>query len=156
MVWGCISWFGAGKLGRIEGKMDSDKFIKILDQNLLPTIDAISLVSDLTSSESLIFQQDNDPKQNSRKSRDWFKSHKIDPMGWPAQSPDLNPIEMVWKRIKDQLGRYEEQPRGILELWDRVQDEWKNIDIEYCRALIKSMPNRCRQVIKARGGSISH
>lgn len=156
MVWGCISWFGVGKLGRIEGKMDSAKFINILELNLLPTIDAISLVSDLPSSNSLIFQQDNDPKHTSAKSREWFKSHHISPMQWPAQSPDLNPIEMVWKQVKDKLGRYQEQPRGILELWERTQAEWKKIDTNYCQALIRSMPNRCKLVIKSRGGPIRY
>jgi hypothetical protein len=35
MLWGCFSAAGAGRLVRIEGKMNSAKYREILDENLL-------------------------------------------------------------------------------------------------------------------------
>jgi hypothetical protein len=35
MLWGCFSATGAGRLVRIEGKMNGAKYREILDENLL-------------------------------------------------------------------------------------------------------------------------
>ena len=73
-------------------------------------------------------------------------------MTWPAQSPDLNPIEHVWSELKRRLGRHPEAPKGMFELWSRAQVEWKNITLEYCQKLIESMPCRVKAVLRAKGG----
>ena len=44
-------------------------------------------------------------------------------MLWPAQSPDLNPIEHLWDHLKRRLREYENALGGIQELWERVEVE---------------------------------
>jgi hypothetical protein len=39
------------------------------------------------------FQQDNDPKHMSGLATQWFEDNDIQVLGWPSQSPDMNPIE---------------------------------------------------------------
>lgn len=70
---------------------------------------------------------------------------------WPANSPDLNPIEHLWNYIKDRLKEYPEAPRGMLELWERVQEIWDRIPSKVCQDLIASMPRRMEAVIRAKG-----
>ena len=79
--------------------------------------------------------------------RDRFKL-----LHWPAQSPDLNPIEHLWEHLKRRLGEYEHPPKGVLELWEHVEKEWKGIGASVCQNLIESMPRRVNAVIKAKGG----
>ena len=54
--------------------------------------------------------------------------------------------------MKDRLKKYEMPPRGILELWERVEKEWNAIPVQICQNLIESMPRRMQAVIKAKGG----
>ena len=70
---------------------------------------------------------------------------------WPAQSPDINPIEHLWAIIKRQLNEYEQSPNGMLQLWERIQNIWDNIDEDICMNLIESMSRRIEAVLKAKG-----
>jgi transposase len=43
----------------------------------------------------------------------------------PPQSPDLNPIEMVWDELDRRVK--EKQPTGAQHMWELLQDCWKSI-----------------------------
>ena len=78
-------------------------------------------------------------------------SKNIALLDWPAQSPDLNPIEHLWVHIKRKLNEYPTPPKGVWEIWDRAAEVWNNIEPEVCQNLIESMPRRVEAVIKAKG-----
>ena len=40
-----------------------------------------------------VFQQDNNTKHTSKRATSWFQMKRIEVTEWPAQSPDLKPIE---------------------------------------------------------------
>ena len=46
-------------------------------------------------------------------------------MTWPPQSPDLNPIEMVWDELERRVK--EKQPTSAQHKWELLQDWWKSI-----------------------------
>ena len=46
-------------------------------------------------------------------------------MTWPPQSPDLNPIEMVWDELDRRVK--EKQPTNAQQMWELLQDCWKSI-----------------------------
>ena len=52
---------------------------------------------------SFVFQQDNDPKHTSRLCKGYLTKESdgvLHQITWPPQSPDLNPIEMVWDELE--------------------------------------------------------
>jgi len=50
-----------------------------------------------------VFQQDGAKIHTARDIMAWFAGNNIKVMEWPPNSPDLNPIEHCWKRLKEKL-----------------------------------------------------
>jgi hypothetical protein len=146
MIWGCMTAQGVGFMCRLTGAMDQKAYKEILEDELMRTIEYYGL-----DPEKAIFQHDNDPKHTALSVQKWLSEQEFDVLEWPAQSPDLNPIEHLWAILKRRLNQYERPPSGILELWERVQVEWEKIDKDVCRSLVESMPKRVEAVLKARG-----
>ena len=118
MMWGCMTWEEAGYACRINVKMDGDLYVKILEEELQEGIRFYNKTKDY-----IIFQQEIDPKHTCKKVKQWFPDHEHQVMDWPAQSRDINPIKHLWHHLKRMLAEYEILPKGILELWDRVEEE---------------------------------
>ena len=148
MVWGCMGWNGVGKLIEVQGNMNAEQYCEILEEGVEESFESLEMAEE----EERYFQQDNDPKHTSRKADEWFSDNNLTPLKWPAQSPDLNPIEHLWQHLKARLQQYDTPPKGVHELWERVAKEWNEIPPETCQNLIESMPRRIEAVLKAKGG----
>ena len=149
MVWGSMTHKGVGAVHVLKQRMTALVYINILEENLLPTLQTVGFFQDFSHP---IFQQDNDPKHKAKATMQWFRANRIRLLDWPAQSPDLNPIEHLWTELKRRLGQYKTPPAGMLELERRVEEEWAKIPLSLCQTLIESMPKRIEAVIKAKGG----
>lgn len=50
-----------------------------------------------------LFQQDNARIHTCAATSQWLRRHTIIAIEWPPHSPDLNPIEHIWKALKQEL-----------------------------------------------------
>jgi transposase len=151
MFWGCMGWQGTGLGCKLEGSINKEVYLEVLRDELMGSLEHFGL-----EPEEVIFQQDNTSSHKAKVCRQWFQDHGFEVLEWPAYSPDLNPIENLWAELKRRLGRYENPPGGILELWERVQEQWNDIEPEYCQNLIESMPYRMSEVLRNNGGPIDY
>ncbi|KAG1145923.1 hypothetical protein G6F37_007120 [Rhizopus arrhizus] len=150
MVWACMTSHGVGYICEIyDGRMTASDYIHILKTELADTLDYYRL-----GDSDFIFQHDNDPKHTAKITTTYLiEEAKYPVLPWPSQSPDLNPIEHMWRHLKLKLALYEQRARGVHELWERIKIEWETFDKDVCCKYIDSMPARVQAVIKAKGGN---
>jgi hypothetical protein len=149
-VWAGISYYGKTELYFFTGNMDSAFYKGILKERLLA--DAWRMFGD----RPWIFQQDGDPKHTSDLVQAWLGKHVrfIPKRDWPANSPDLNPIENLWAYLQQRV--YGREPRTLDGLQRIIQEEWDAIPIENLRRLTDSMPRRLSAVQYRQGGHTSY
>ena len=156
MVWG--AYYGAGeqsnllRLARDPNSLrqgySAASYVGVLEDQV-PTL----------WEPGLMFMQDNAPIHKSRLARQWFVDNGIDVLEWPPYSPDLNPIEHLWFRLKkyvyDVRPDIEEVSGGVDHiqevLYDALEKAWTMIDAKIMEDLGRSMERRVRAVVDADG-----
>ncbi|KAJ1299603.1 hypothetical protein OPQ81_012023 [Rhizoctonia solani] len=150
MFWGCMGWNGTGHGAKIDSQLNKELYVKILADEFLDSLDYLRM------EREVIFQHDNAHPHKAKMTLEWLEENEIECLEWPANSPDLNPIENLWAELKRRLGEYENPPAGILELWERVQVVWNGLEQDYCQKLIDSMPRHMALVLENKGKAIPY
>ena len=73
----------------------------------------------------------------------WWKS--------PAESPNLNPIELVWGSMKTYL-RDKHKPKNLEQLKDGIRTYWRSLTPELCTKYIDHLKKVVPAVVKEEGG----
>jgi transposase len=149
MIWGCFWAGGLGPLVVLDGSVNQEKYIACLRDNFLPWL--INLTEE--KGTDFIFQEDGASFHTGKLSRKW-KSEQNVIKGfdfWPAQSPDLNPIEHLWDYLERKIEARRHQMQNLDQLRACLQDEWQKIPLDLLQKLAYSIPSLCKEVIEAKG-----
>ncbi|KAG2462119.1 TCB1 transposase, partial [Polypterus senegalus] len=148
MLWGCFSVAGTGRLVRIKGKMTAAMYRDILDENLLQS------ALDLRLGRRFIFQQDDDPKNTAKISKEWLQDNSVNVLEWPSQSPDLIPIEHLWRDLK--MAVHRRFPSNLMEFERCCKEEWAKLAKDRVAKLVASYSKRLEAVIAAKSPSTKY
>ncbi len=143
MIWAAMSSAGVGPLCFLKSTVNAAIYQEILEHFMLPSADK------LYGDADFIFQQDLAPAHTAKGTKSWFNDHGVTVLDWPANSPDLNPIENLWGIVKRKMR--DTRPNNADELKATVKETWASIPPQQCHKLITSMPRRIEAVIKAKG-----
>ena len=142
-------WYGGasvpcmGDLHICEGTIDAEAYVGILERHMLPSRRR------LFPGTPCLFQQDNARPHSARVTTAWLRRHRVRVLDWPACSPDLSPIENVWRIMKRRIRQ--RWPRTVEQLKSCIHQEWAKIPLAKLQQLIPSVPKRLQSVIKRKG-----
>lgn len=149
MVWGCMSAKGVGFLKFIEGTVNAEVYQNILGECLIPSIDTLK-----SNTGHFLFQQDNAACHTAHRIARWFNENNIPVLQWPANSPDISPIETLWGRMKKELRK--NPARNLHDLKQKLQTIWDSFTPDSCQELINSVPQRIKAVISRKGDATQY
>ncbi len=143
MIWAAMSSAGVGPLCFLKSTVNAAIYQEILVHFMLPSADK------LYGDADFIFQQDLAPAHTAKGTKSWFNDHGVTVLDWPANSPDLNPIDSLWGIVKRKMR--DTRPNNADKLKATVKETWASIPPQQCHKLITSMPRQIEAVIKAKG-----
>ncbi|GBM81035.1 Transposable element Tc1 transposase [Araneus ventricosus] len=126
LVWGCMSASGLGNLVFFDGIMNHALYLNILKDNLKLSAQNLGIGNNF-------FYQDNDPMHTDLNVRLWCFYNCPQNLKTPPQSPDLNPIEHIWRELEVRVRKHDIKSKS--ELKTVMMEEWMNIDAEISKKI---------------------
>ena len=117
----------------MEGNINAVKYISIIDDNLWPVI------TRHFPDENHTFMDDSAPVHRAHVVHEYMENNNIHHTEWPAQYPDINPIENIWLKLKRDI-----EPKAVNiqtqnDLIAAVRHCWENIEPAYVQGLLTTL-----------------
>ncbi|KAK4328650.1 hypothetical protein Pmani_000972 [Petrolisthes manimaculis] len=118
---GWVWWGGVVELSLIEGHLDSNEYINILETFLLPSVRAYGI----PEPHPIYLVQDRSPIHTSRAVRAWFAAHtEIILFDWPTKGCDMKPIENLWAVMKQEWALEAKTKQAVNR---KVREVWEGL-----------------------------
>ncbi len=118
---GChvISWCWSTVFSEVHSQRSI--YQEMLDHFMLPSADK------LYGDAAFIFQQDLAPAHTAKGTKSWFNDHGVTVLDWPANSPDLIPIENIWGIVKRKMR--DSRPNNADDLKAAIKAAWASLHL---------------------------
>jgi transposase len=153
-VWSCFCGDEMGPLYMLpEGEtMTAKRYKYVLQRLFIPFYERMRA----KHGEEVVMQEDNASWHRAGIVERYLTNKKVNRIKWPAQSPDLNPIENLWKYIKDLISATRHRIKNPTEMREALKEIWPKISGEFLLRLCDSVPNRWRDCLKNKGGATKY
>ena len=134
---------GPTPLVMFSGILNATQYAVILENGLIPFIQK-------HYPRGHCLQQNNGPKHRSKFIESFFDRRYINWWKTPPESPDLNPIELVWGSLKTYLRNTHFKKyvsRNLSSLKEGIKNFWKGLTPEICQTYIMHMHKVIPEVI---------
>jgi transposase len=121
MIWGGISRRGKTTLHFVQGTINAKKYVDILAHHLVGPATRMY-------PEGFVLQQDRATPHTAKFTSNWLDEKGIQHFLTPPNSPELNPIELVWNIMESRVSA--KNPTTKLALVRAIKKEWENISQE--------------------------
>ena len=154
MVWGAVGYNFKSKLYVIDKgvRINSQEYLRIMRKFEKEVKEKIGYTEEGGWARPWTFQQDGAPSHKSNVTQKWLLDHFPDLISrqqWPASSPDINPIELIWGILKPRVNA--EAHPNVLSLTRALNREWGKLTFEEVNRTIEGWMDRLNAVIAARG-----
>lgn len=147
-VWAAISTLGKISIAFYQPNLDQFAYQQILREHLYHQAQS------LWGHKVWVLVQDNAPCHRALTTIASILEHAGDIIEWPANSPDLNPVENIWSMIKAAV--YWQNPQSEEELKQLILAEWNLLDNSDVIKLAESMARRINKLKSMHGLYIGH
>jgi len=161
-AWGAIGYgyksplifvHGSGKTGAL---VQTDYLAQVLEPYIRPILEAFAAITHLLRpSVEPLFMEDGNPAHGHKSITNCCQRFRtkygIILMPHPSTSPDMNPIEKCWRRIKQALHRRRRQPTTVAEMEAAVLEEWDAIPQKWINELILKQEYWVSVLLRRRG-----
>jgi transposase len=157
MIWGAIGWDYKSPLVFLEKEPEargitSKAYLhQVLEPVVFPYFDSLST----RQKKNFIFMEDG-AKVHLGDARLPRLNKGIRNLDWPPLSPDLNPIEKVWRWMKHELSKLSSPPLTIEDMKTELQRLWDQIKPEEWRYLTHRLTCKLEDVIANKGMATIH
>ncbi len=121
MIWATMSSAGVGRLCFLKSTVNAAIYQDILEHFMLPSADK------LYGDADFIFQQDLARAYTVKGTKIWFNDHGVTVLVWPANSPDLNPIENLCGIVKRKMR--DTKSNNVDDLKATIKTAWASLHL---------------------------
>ncbi len=131
---------GVGTLIHLHGRVNANVCQNLQQQDVVPSLHSLP-------NQSAIFMQDNSPSHTAEWVKQFLEAKNPEIMTWPAQSPDLNTIQNLWKILGNKV--MAKKPTTVTKLWKRLEEDCTNITPVQSEKPVMSCSRRFAEVIQS-------
>ena len=147
MIWGAIGYNYKSPLIICPKSVTATQYKEVIKESKM-----IETLNSQRGEGNWVFQQDGATPHTAKSTRNFLHKRMAYIEQWPANSPDLNPIEHLWAILKYRI--LEEEPETFKDMLRIMKEEWDSLSMELINKLVLSFRKRLLLVSEHKGHAI--